>query len=153
MYLSGIFALDLHFKYKILSPFLKKKKKKKDNRNEKLNIAENFIDDIWIITHRTPDKNFLESSESLEISTRRSSISKIYNYPKKKKKYNFSWKKKRDISRRYQQGDSSKRGRELRSQFVKKFVPKEEEKGEGEGKRKYVSRLESMAAKGKRDVT
>lgn len=47
----------------------------------------------------------------------------------------------------------SRRGRELRSQFVKKFVPKEEEKGEGEGKRKYVSRLESMAAKGKRDVT
>lgn len=34
------------------------------------------------------DKNFLESSESLEISTRRSSISKIYNYPKKK--YSFS---------------------------------------------------------------
>lgn len=62
-------------------------------------------------------------------------------------------KKKRDISRRYQQGDTSRRGRELRSQFVKKFVPKEEEKGEGEGKRKYVSRLESMAAKGKRDVT
>lgn len=53
MYLSGIFALDLHFKYKILSPFLKKKKKK-DNRNEKLNIAEKFVDDIWIITHRTP---------------------------------------------------------------------------------------------------
>lgn len=66
---------------------------------------------------------------------------------------NFLQKKKRDISRRYQQGDSSRRGRELRSQFVKKFVPKEEEKGEGEGKRKYVSRLESMAAKGKRDVT
>lgn len=62
-------------------------------------------------------------------------------------------KKKRDISRRYQQGDTSRRGRELRSQFVKKFVRKEEEKGEGEGKRKYVSRLESMAAKGKRDVT
>lgn len=43
------------------------------------------------------DKNFLESSESLEISTRRSSISKIYNYPKKKK-YNFSWKKTRYLS-------------------------------------------------------
>lgn len=104
--------------------------------------------------HTSHSKNFLESSESLEISTRRSSISKIYNYPKKK--YSFSklfTKKKRDISRRYQQGDSSRRERELRSQFVKKFVPKEEEKGEGEGKRKYVSRLESMAAKGKRDVT
>lgn len=42
--------------------------------------------------HTSHSKNFLESSESLEISTRRSSISKIYNYPKKKK-YNFSWKK------------------------------------------------------------
>lgn len=102
--------------------------------------------------HTSHSKNFLESSESLEISTRRSSISKIYNYPKKKKIQLFV-KKKRDISRRYQQGDSSRRGRELRSQFVKKFVRKEEEKGEGEGKRKYVSRLESMAAKGKRDVT
>lgn len=106
--------------------------------------------------HTSHSKNFLESSESLEISTRRSSISKIYNSINPKKKYNFSklfTKKKRDISRRYQQGDSSRRGRELRSQFVKKFVRKEEEKGEGEGKRKYVSRLESMAAKGKRDVT
>lgn len=106
--------------------------------------------------HTSHSKNFLESSESLEISTRRSSISKIYNSINPKKKYNFSklfTKKKRDISRRYQQGDLSRRGRELRSQFVKKFVPKEEEKGEGEGKRKYVSRLESMAAKGKRDVT
>lgn len=104
--------------------------------------------------HTSHSKNFLESSESLEISTRRSSISKIYNYPKKKKIQLFvNEKKKRDISRRYQQGDSSRRRRELRSQFVKKFVRKEEEKGEGEGKRKYVSRLESMAAKGKRDVT
>lgn len=34
--------------------------------------------------HISHSKNFLESSESLEISTRRSSISKIYNYPKKK---------------------------------------------------------------------
>lgn len=33
--------------------------------------------------HISHSKNFLESSESLEISTR-SSISKIYNYPKKK---------------------------------------------------------------------
>lgn len=103
--------------------------------------------------HTSHSKNFLESSESLEISTRRSSISKIYNYPKKKIQLFVNEKKKRDISRRYQQGDSSRRGRELRSQFVKKFVRKEEEKGEGEGKRKYVSRLESMAAKGKRDVT
>lgn len=48
--------------------------------------------------HTSHSKNFLESSESLEISTRRSSISKIYNYPKKK--YNFSWtkKKKNEIS-------------------------------------------------------
>lgn len=44
------------------------------------------------------DKNFLESSESLEISTRRSSISKIYNYPKKKKNTTFREKKTRYLS-------------------------------------------------------
>lgn len=50
--------------------------------------------------HISHSKNFLESSESLEISTRRSSISKIYNSINPKKKYNFSklFTKKNEIS-------------------------------------------------------
>lgn len=51
--------------------------------------------------HISHSKNFLESSESLEISTRRSSISKIYNSinPKKNTTFqNFLQKKTRYLS-------------------------------------------------------
>lgn len=154
MYLSGIFALDLHFKYKILSPSLKKKKKKRKITEMKNWISRKISSMTYELSHIVLQTKIFSNRVKVskfpreDFQFRRSIIIQKKNTTFRERK-----KKKRDISRRYQQGDSSRRGRELRSQFVKKFVPKEEEKGEGEGKRKYVSRLESMAAKGKRDVT